>query len=259
MTVYPSTPLPGSNPTQPLLELADVEAVLPPNVVVRWDEMLCEELVPALDKFYSPFKDFLAMMVREEEVVIRDSISSIFVDWLVDFKVCDLVLGGRWWKDLDIAGKLPFARDRVMELYFWILGVCYEPYYFFATRILIRVIGLLSITDDMYDASDATIKELVFFHDAIQRWEVNAPDQLPDYMKHFYQKILDTYKERSYLVEYAKSALKDMVRVYLIEAKWYHQGYVPSMEEYMPVAGLSGALRSLAIVSFVGMGELATN
>ncbi|KAG5546357.1 hypothetical protein RHGRI_018514 [Rhododendron griersonianum] len=172
----------------------------------------------------------------------------------------------RWWKDLDVAGKLPFARDRVVELYFWILGVCYEPHYFFAIRILTRVIGLLSITDDMYDASDATIEELVLFHDAIQRWEVSAPDQLPDYMKHFYQKILDTYnmiddemakQGRSYLVEYAKSALKDMVRVYLIEAKWYHEGYVPSMEEYMPVAGLSGGLRSLAIVSFVGMGELA--
>ncbi|KAG5523022.1 hypothetical protein RHGRI_034988 [Rhododendron griersonianum] len=168
MTVYPSTPLPGSNPTQPLLELADVEAVLPPNVVVRWDEMLCEELVPALDKFYSPFKDFLAMMVREEEVVIRDSISSIFVDWLVDFKVCDLVLGGS------------------------------------------------SAVEDDACAIRAQQQGLVL-------------------------------------------RLKDMVRVYLIEAKWYHQGYVPSMEEYMPVAGLSGALRSLAIVSFVGMGELATN
>ncbi|XP_058217624.1 (-)-germacrene D synthase-like [Rhododendron vialii] len=169
----------------------------------------------------------------------------------------------RWWKDLDIAGKFPFARDRVVELYFWILGVCYEPNYVFAMRILTKVIGLLSITNDMYDASDATIEELVLFHDAIQ----SAPDQLQDYIKHFYQKILDTYnmiddempkQERSYLVKYAKFTLKDMVRVYLIEAKWYHQGYVPSMEEYMPVAGLSGGLRSLAIVSFVGMGELAT-
>ncbi|KAF7121369.1 hypothetical protein RHSIM_Rhsim13G0171700 [Rhododendron simsii] len=65
-----------SNPTQPLLELADVGAVLLPNVVARWDEMLCEELIPTLDKFYNPFKDFSAMMVREEEeeVEIKDSI-----------------------------------------------------------------------------------------------------------------------------------------------------------------------------------------
>ncbi|KAI8527854.1 hypothetical protein RHMOL_Rhmol12G0106000 [Rhododendron molle] len=54
----------GSNPTQPLFELVDVGAVLPLNVVVvaRWDEMLCEELIPASFKFYSLFKDFSAMM-----------------------------------------------------------------------------------------------------------------------------------------------------------------------------------------------------
>ncbi|KAF7142070.1 hypothetical protein RHSIM_Rhsim06G0189800 [Rhododendron simsii] len=98
-------------------------------------------------------------------------------------------------------------------------------------------------------------------------WEVNAPDQLPDYMKHFYQKILDTYnvfeaemakQGRLYRVEYAKSVFKDMARAYLAEAKWYHDGYVPTMEEYMPVAQASSGVRSLVTVSFVGMGELAT-
>ncbi|XP_058219949.1 (-)-germacrene D synthase-like [Rhododendron vialii] len=173
----------------------------------------------------------------------------------------------RWWKDLDVAGKLPFARDRGVELFFWILGVYYEPQYFPAIRILTKLISLISINDDLYDASNATIEELVIYHDAIQRWDVNAPDQLPDYMKHFYQKILDTYnmiedemakQGRSYRVEYAKSALKDMVRVYLIEAKWYHEGYVPTLEEYMPVGKLSAGLRSLATASLVGMGEVAT-
>ncbi|KAG5554247.1 hypothetical protein RHGRI_011942 [Rhododendron griersonianum] len=173
----------------------------------------------------------------------------------------------RWWNDLDVARKLPFARDRAVELFFWILGVYYEPQYCLAIMILSKVIALISILDDMYDASNATIEELVLFNDAIQRWEVNAPDQLPDYMKHFYQKILDTYnifdaeiatQGRSYRVEYAKSALKDMARAYLAEAKWYHDGYVPTMEEYMPVGQASSGVRSLVTISFVGMGELAT-
>ncbi|KAF7145561.1 hypothetical protein RHSIM_Rhsim04G0175100 [Rhododendron simsii] len=172
----------------------------------------------------------------------------------------------RWWNDLDVVRKLPFARDRAVELFFWTLGVYYEPQYCLAITILSKVIALISILDDMYDASNATIEELVLFNNAIQRWEVNAPDQLPDYMKHFYQKILDTYnvfdaemakQGRSYRVEYAKSALKDMARAYLAEAKWYHDGYVPTMEEYMPVGQASSGVRSLVTVSFVGMGELA--
>ncbi|KAK7313004.1 hypothetical protein VNO77_37321 [Canavalia gladiata] len=33
----------------------------------------------------------------------------------------------KWWKDLDVATKLPFTRDRLVETYFWTLGVYFEP------------------------------------------------------------------------------------------------------------------------------------
>ncbi|KAF7141507.1 hypothetical protein RHSIM_Rhsim06G0194700 [Rhododendron simsii] len=172
----------------------------------------------------------------------------------------------RWWKDLDVAGKLPFARDRLVEMYFWILGV-YEPHYILAIRNLTKVMCLTSIIDDMYDASNATIEELVLFNDAIQRWKVSALDQLPDYMKLVYQTVLDTFniiedemakQGRSYGVEYAKSALKDLVGVYCKEAKCYHEGYVPSMDEHWPVALLSCGYQAVSTMSFTGMGELAT-
>ncbi|XP_058220635.1 (-)-germacrene D synthase-like [Rhododendron vialii] len=173
----------------------------------------------------------------------------------------------RWWKDLDVPRKLPFARDRVVELYFWMLGVYYEPQYIFGVRILTKVLSLISLIDDTYDASNATIEELVLFNDAIQRWEVSTLDQLPDYMKLVYQTVLDTYniiddemakQGRSYGVKYAKSALKDLVGVYLTEAKWYHEGYVPSMDEHMPVTLLSCGHQAISTLSLIGMGELAT-
>ncbi|KAH7861584.1 hypothetical protein Vadar_028030 [Vaccinium darrowii] len=174
----------------------------------------------------------------------------------------------RWWKELDVARNFAFARDRVVELYFWILGVYYEPQYFPAIRILTKVICLISIIDDMYDASNATIEELVLFDDAIHRWESSALDQLrPDYMKLLYQKLLDTYnwiddemakQGLSYRVEYAKSAVKGLVRAYLTEAKWYHEGHIPSLEDHMPVGYVTSGLQPLSTVSFVGMGELAT-
>ncbi|KAE9458115.1 hypothetical protein C3L33_09981, partial [Rhododendron williamsianum] len=37
----------------------------------------------------------------------------------------------------------------------------------------------------------------------------------------------------------SKFQLKDLVGVYLTEAKWCHEGYVPSMDEHMPIALLS--------------------
>ncbi|KAF7142010.1 hypothetical protein RHSIM_Rhsim06G0190300 [Rhododendron simsii] len=171
-----------------------------------------------------------------------------------------------WWKDLDFARKLPFARDRVVECYFWILGVYFEPQYFLARRILTKVIAMTSIIDDIYDVY-GTLEELVLFTDAIERWENSALDQLPEYMKLCYQALLDVYnmideemvKEgRSYRVNYAKSAMNKLVRAYFEEAKWCHEGYVPSIEEYMRVALVTGAYKMLATTSLVGMGDLVT-
>ncbi|CAL5405708.1 unnamed protein product [Camellia sinensis] len=174
----------------------------------------------------------------------------------------------RWWKELDFAKKMPFARDRMVECYFWILGVYFEPQYLLARRMLTKVTALTSIIDDIYDVY-GTLEELVLFTDAIERWEISAIDQLPEYMKPCYQALLDVYnmideemamarKETSYRVHYAKSAMKILVRAYFEEAKWFHQGYVPSIEEYMRVALVTSCYTMLTTTSLMGMGEVVS-
>ena len=74
----------------------------------------------------------------------------------------------RWWKELDFANKLPFARDRIVECYFWILGVYYEPEYGMARRMLTKVISTTSVIDDIYDVY-GTPEELELFAAAIER------------------------------------------------------------------------------------------
>ncbi|GFZ04840.1 terpenoid cyclases/Protein prenyltransferases superfamily protein [Actinidia rufa] len=153
-------------------------------------------------------------------------------------ELCEIT---RWWKDLDFAKKLPFARDRMVECYFWILGVYFEPQYLLARRMLTKVIAMISIIDDIYDVY-GTLEELVLFTDAIE-------SMIDEEM---------AKQGRSYCVDYAKSSMKILVRAYFEEAKWFHQGYVPTMEEYMQVALVTAGYKTLATSSFVGMGELAT-
>ncbi|KAF3455997.1 hypothetical protein FNV43_RR00640 [Rhamnella rubrinervis] len=50
----------------------------------------------------------------------------------------------RWWKDLDFASKLPFTREAVVECYFWITGVYFEPQYALARRIVTKVMAVTS-------------------------------------------------------------------------------------------------------------------
>ncbi|XP_052289130.1 (-)-germacrene D synthase isoform X1 [Citrus sinensis] len=172
----------------------------------------------------------------------------------------------RWWKELDFAHKLPFIRDRVAECYFWILGVYFEPQYSFARRILTKVISMTSVIDDIYDVY-GKIEELELFTSAIERWDISAIDQLPEYMKLCYRALLDVFSEaekdlapqgKSYRLYYAKEAMKNMVKNYFYEAKWCLQNYVPTVDEYMTVALVTSGSPMLSTTSFVGMGDIVT-
>ena len=52
--------------------------------------------------------------------------------------------------------------------------------------------------------------------------------------------------------------MKLLVRAYFDEAKWFHQDYIPTMEEYMHVALRTTAHSMLTAVSFLGMGDIVT-
>ncbi|KAK6790552.1 hypothetical protein RDI58_009633 [Solanum bulbocastanum] len=167
----------------------------------------------------------------------------------------------RWWKGLDVERNFSFARDRLVEAYLWIIGVYFEPQYCRARRFITQIISLASILDDLYDVY-GTRDELEMFTDAIQRWDINASQQLPPYLKLLYQYIFVTYAEMeellakeniSYRVHYAKNELKKLVRAYHQEFKWYHSGYVPTFEEYLKVALVTACYMMLSTTSLVGM------
>ncbi|KAA3472517.1 putative terpene synthase 2 [Gossypium australe] len=129
-----------------------------------------------------------------------------------------------------------------------------------------KVISLTSIVDDTYDAY-ATYEELEIFTKAIHRWDINCPDQLPDCMKLCYSELLKVFKDmedlmseqgKSYRVQLAKEAMKQVCQAYFVEAKWLHEHYMPTVEEYLSVALVSTCYPMLTIVSFVGMEDSIT-
>ncbi|KAJ4945397.1 hypothetical protein NE237_022051 [Protea cynaroides] len=170
----------------------------------------------------------------------------------------------KWWKELDFITKLPYARDRLVECYFWIVGVYFEAHYSFGRMNLTKIIAMTSIIDDTYDVY-GTLEELKLLTDAIERWDISANNQLPEYMKVFYSPLLDVYNKieeelrkegQSYRVYYAIEAMKRLVRAYFIEAKWFDEGCIPTFEEYMEIALTSGAYGMLTINSFIGMRDI---
>ncbi|XP_043708496.1 (-)-germacrene D synthase-like [Telopea speciosissima] len=172
----------------------------------------------------------------------------------------------KWWKEFGLASKLPYARDRLVESYFFAMGVCFEPHYALAKKMVAKVTALITVINDTYDAY-GTLEELLLFTDAIQRFDFSAINGIPEYMKVIYSALLDVYNEieeelrkdgQSYRVNYAKEAVKTQVKAYFQEAKWFNDGYIPTFEEYMQTASISIPCLSIIVTSLVGMGDIVT-
>ncbi|XP_059299096.1 (E,E)-germacrene B synthase-like isoform X3 [Lycium ferocissimum] len=194
-----------------------------------------------------PIRKTLPRLGARKYIFIYENITNAHTDLLLKFAKLDfnalqklhqaeLSELTRWWKDLDFANKLPYARDRLVECYFWIIGMYFEPKYSRARKMLTKVIKMTSIIDDTYDAY-ATFDELVPFTDAIQRWDISALDSLPPYMRPAYQALLDIYNENEEVL--AKRCKSDRVN-YAKNEDEQQRGHVASIiESYMKESGAS--------------------
>ena len=54
------------------------------------------------------------------------------------------------------------------------------------------------------------------------------------------------------------SQMKIQVRAYFQEAKWFHQKYTPTLDEYMSLSLVTSGYFMAETISFLGMGDLIT-
>ncbi|KAF3614020.1 hypothetical protein FXO37_36122, partial [Capsicum annuum] len=81
----------------------------------------------------------------------------------------DLRYLSRWWKSSCLAEKLPFARDRIVEAFLWIVGTMFEPQHSNFRRMLTKVAALVTAIEDIYDVY-GTLDELEVFTHAVDRF-----------------------------------------------------------------------------------------
>ncbi|WVZ56917.1 hypothetical protein U9M48_007383 [Paspalum notatum var. saurae] len=168
----------------------------------------------------------------------------------------------RWWKDLYNEVGMTYSRDRVVECYLWSYTAYYEKEYTRARMILAKIIALIILTDDTYDVR-ATLEECRKFNEAIQRWEENAISLLPEYLKKFYLKLIDIFKEfedelqphEKHRVIFSRRAFQALSSNYLQEAEWFHGGYRPRFEDQVKVSTVCSGAPFATVGLLVGMGD----
>ncbi|KAM7505544.1 hypothetical protein LguiB_004448 [Lonicera macranthoides] len=153
----------------------------------------------------------------------------------------------RWWKSTRLGEKLNFARDRLVNHFLWTVGFNFEPRFQYCRRMVTKVNSLITTIDDIYDVY-GTLDELELFTSVVEKWDINAMEQLPDYMKIIFLALYNSINEMAYdalkdqnsnIISFLKKAWVDLCKCYLVEAKWYHSGYTPTLEEYLENAWIS--------------------
>ncbi|KAG7947269.1 hypothetical protein I3843_14G086200 [Carya illinoinensis] len=174
----------------------------------------------------------------------------------------DLKELSRWWRNTGL-GDLSFARDRVVENFLWAVGALFEPQFGYERRMLTRLGILVTVIDDVYDIY-GTLKELELFTDAIERWDVNAMEQLPYYLQICFLSVYNTVNEMAFdtlkekgcnIIWYMKKAWADLCRLYMVEANWFYNGYTPSLQEYLECGWITSGISSILVHCYF----LATN
>ncbi|XP_052172303.1 terpene synthase 10-like [Diospyros lotus] len=153
----------------------------------------------------------------------------------------DLKHASRWWENMRWRERLPFGRDRIVENYLCSMGQIYEPQFEYYRRMATRINQILTCIDDIYDIY-GTLDELQLFTNAVESWDVNAVEQLPDYMKICFfgmyncvnEIAYDTLKECGvHILPYLKKKWEDLCQYYMREVKWSYIGYIPTLKEYL--------------------------
>ncbi|KAG9454185.1 hypothetical protein H6P81_007089 [Aristolochia fimbriata] len=169
----------------------------------------------------------------------------------------------RWWKEKGLAEKLSYARNRVVECYVWVMSLAPEPRFSRSRVFGAKTLSMISLTDDTYDAYGVYV-ELKQYTDAIERWDLAAMDELPEYVKPLYLELITFFKDTeealekegsSYQISYMKRAVQDLCRAYFTEAEWYHNRYTPGIEEHIRVSLISCGYPAVVLLTMVCMKE----
>ncbi|KAJ7949840.1 Terpene_synth domain-containing protein [Quillaja saponaria] len=101
------------------------------------------------------------------------------------------------------------------------------------------------------------------------RWDTKENDRvIPDYMKTCFfvldscveEMALYSRKEHGfYSIRYLKKAWADLCKAFLVEAKWYHSGYTPTLQEYSDNAWVSISAPAILVYAYFLVSNSITN
>ncbi|KAM1005036.1 hypothetical protein ACFX13_005201 [Malus domestica] len=169
----------------------------------------------------------------------------------------------KWWKELGLTKELKFVRDQPIKWYTWPMACLADPSLSEERVELTKSISLVYIIDDIFDVQ-GTLDELILFTAAVERWDIDATGELPNYMKICFKALYDITNETSYIVhkrhgwnplESLKKSWATLCKAFLLEARWFSCGHLPNSEEYLNNGFISSGVPVVLTHAFFLLGQ----
>ncbi|KAM1384748.1 hypothetical protein ACFX2I_036827 [Malus domestica] len=169
----------------------------------------------------------------------------------------------KWWKELGLTEELKFVRDQPIKWYTWPMACLTDPNLSEERVELTKSISLVYIIDDIFDVH-GTLDELILFTAAVERWDIDATGELPNYMKICFKALYDITNETSYIVhkkhgwnpiESLKKSWATLCKAFLLEARWFSCGHLPNTEEYLNNGLISSGVPVVLTHGFFLLGQ----
>ncbi|XP_037496550.1 probable terpene synthase 13 [Jatropha curcas] len=172
----------------------------------------------------------------------------------------------RWWKEVGLSKELKFARNQPLKWYMCSMETLADPSLSEQRVDLTKPISFIFLIDDIFDVY-GTLDELILFTDVINRWDIAAAEQLPDYMRICFMaldNITDEISHKVYKqlgwnpVDSLRKTWASLCNAFLVEAKWFGSGQLPNAEEYLKNGIISSGVHVVLVHIFFLLGHGVT-
>uniref|UniRef100_M1ASN4 Linalool synthase n=1 Tax=Solanum tuberosum TaxID=4113 RepID=M1ASN4_SOLTU len=150
----------------------------------------------------------------------------------------ELIEVSRWWRSLGLAEELKLLRDQPLKWYAWPMAMLTDPKMSQQRIELAKCISFVYVIDDIFDVY-GTIEELTLFTQAVNRWELCAMMDLPEYMRSTYW--------------------ANLCNAFLKEAKWFASGELPTADVYLKNGLVSSGVHTVLLHMLYLLGFGLTN
>lgn len=164
----------------------------------------------------------------------------------------------KWWEDLGLTKEMKFAGYNPLKWYMWPMACFTDPCFSNERVELTKPISLVYIIDDIFDVH-GTLDQLTLFTEAVNRWEMDGAENLPNFMKvslSSLNKVTNSFAEMVYKkhgfnpIDTLKISWVRLLNAFLKEAHWLNSGILPTTEEYLNNGIVSTGVHVVLIHAF---------